>query len=74
MLGQRWLIFMELHDPVSTVLLCSSVAAATAALGVLPFAFPKKVRLGWIGGAYALASGLMLGAAYLLMTRGLERG
>ncbi len=65
---------MELRDPVLTVLLCSSVAAATAVFGVLPFAFHKRVGLEWIGGAYALASGLMLGVAYLLMTRGLERG
>ncbi len=64
---------MALHDPVLTVLLCSSLAAATAALGVLPFALHKKVGLEWIGGAYGLASGLMLGAGYLLMTRGLER-
>lgn len=60
-------------DPVLLVLLFGSLAAATAALGALPFAGGRRPGRGWIGAAYALAGGSMLGAGYLLMTRGLER-
>lgn len=57
-----------------TVLLYSSLAAFTAALGVLPVAGGRQVPLRLIGWANALASGLMLGVAYALMVAGLERG
>lgn len=60
-------------DPVVTVLLASSAAAALAVLGAAPFAFREEVPLQWIGVAYALASGLMLGVGYLLMSEGLDR-
>ncbi len=60
-------------DPILTVLLYSSLAAATAGLGVLPFVFRDSVPQSWVGSAYALASGLMLGAGYLLMQEGLRR-
>ncbi len=61
-------------EPVLAVLLFSSLAALLAALGVLPFAAGRRPAAAWIAGAYALASGLMLGAGYLLTSRGLERG
>ena len=61
-------------EPVLAVLLFSSLAALLAALGVLPFAAGRRPTAVWIAGAYALASGLMLGAGHLLMSRGLERG
>ena len=61
-------------EPVFAVLLFSSLAALLAALGVVPFAAGRRPASAWIAGAYALASGLMLGAGYLLMSRGLERG
>ena len=61
-------------EPVLAVLLFSSLAAVLAALGVLPFAAGRRPAAVWIASAYALASGLMLGAGYLLMSRGLERG
>ncbi|MFQ5738968.1 MAG: ZIP family metal transporter [Acidobacteriota bacterium] len=64
---------MELSEPILTVILYSSMAAATAALGALPFAFGKPVSLTWVGGAYALASGLMLGTGYILMTEALGK-
>ncbi len=61
-------------EPVLAVLLFSSLAALLAALGVLPFATGRRPTAVWIASAYALASGLMLGAGHLLMSRGLERG
>ena len=61
-------------EPVLAVLLFSSLAALLAALGVVPFAAGRRPGAAWIAGAYALASGLMLGAGHLLMSRGLERG
>jgi zinc transporter ZupT len=54
-------------------LLYSSVAAITAALGVLPLIGGRQPSLRLIGWANALASGLMLGVAYALMVSGLER-
>ena len=62
------------NEPVLAVLLFSSLAALLAALGVLPFLAGRRPAAVWIAGAYALASGLMLGAGHLLMSRGLERG
>jgi zinc transporter, ZIP family len=63
---------VELVDPVLTVLLYGALAAAAAALGALPFAFGGGPRPWVVGAAYALASGFMLGAGYLLMTEGLK--
>ncbi len=63
---------MPLVEPVLVVLLFSSLAALLAALGVLPFAGGRRPAAAWIAGAYALASGLMLGAGHLLLSRGLE--
>ncbi len=60
-------------EPVLTVLLFSCFAAACSALGAVPFAFGGGPPRSVIGAAYALASGLMLGAGYLLMTTALER-
>lgn len=59
-------------DAVLTVLLYSSLAALVAAAGVLPFAVRAQVPMRWLGCAYALASGFMLGAAYILMAEGLR--
>jgi len=59
-------------EPVLNVLLYSALAAGLAALGALPFARGGAPRPVWIGGASALAAGLMLGAGYLLMDRGLD--
>lgn len=61
------------NEAVLTVLIYSSLAAALSALGVAPFSRREPVPLQWIGWAYALASGLMLGAGYILMTEGLAR-
>lgn len=59
-------------DAVLTVLLYSSLAALIAAAGVLPFAGRAQVPMRWLGCAFALASGFMLGAAYILMAEGLR--
>ncbi len=64
---------MPASEPVLTVLLYSSLAAALAGLGALPFVGGRHPSQAWVGGAYALASGLMLGAGHLLVSHGLER-
>ena len=60
-------------EPVLAVLLLSTLAAVFGALGALPFGLPRPPSRAMVGGAYALASGLMLGAGYLLLERGLDR-
>jgi zinc transporter ZupT len=59
-------------DPTLTVLLFSSVAALTAALGIGPFVTGVRPPIQLIGWANALASGLMLGVAYALLVAGLD--
>jgi zinc transporter ZupT len=59
--------------PVLVVLFYTSLAAASSAFGVLPFHRLDRVPLRAVGFAYALASGLMLGAGYILITEGLGR-
>jgi ZIP family zinc transporter len=60
--------------PLALVAVASSVAAAMASLGALPLASNRAVPLRLLGWATALASGLMLGVAYALMTVALDRG
>jgi zinc transporter ZupT len=60
-------------EPVLAVLLISTLAAVFGALGALPFGLSRPPSRAVVGGAYALASGLMLGAGYLLLGRGLDR-
>ena len=61
------------YEPVVAVLLLSTAAAFFGALGALPFGLPRPPSRAVVGGAYALASGFMLGAGYLLVSRGLDR-
>jgi len=61
-------------DPTLTVLLFSSLAAATSMLGALPLAGRTRLHIERIGWANALAAGLMLGAAYALSSSGVESG
>ncbi len=61
-------------DPVLTVLMYSSLASAAAVVGVLPEAVGGRVAERVLGWANALASGLMLGVAYTLLTLGLQEG
>jgi zinc transporter ZupT len=58
---------------VGAVILYSSIAAASAALGILPLISQRLFALRWVGWANALAAGLMLGAAYTLTVAGLDR-
>ena len=60
-------------DPILLVLLYSSLAAASAAIGALPFLWHDQVRSEWVGWSNALAAGLMLGAAYALMVTGVPQ-
>ena len=65
---------MTTLEPITAVLLFSTLAALAAALGALPQAMggpPSSAMVGW---ANALASGLMIGAAYTLLTEGLDNG
>lgn len=62
------------QEPVLALLLYSGLAAAVTALGALPFALGRPPGRGLVGLADALAGGLMLGAAYLLVGRGLDEG
>ncbi len=63
---------MTAVDPTLTVLLYSSLAAASAGLGVVPLLVRQRLPQAWIGWANALAAGLMLGAAYAILVVGLE--
>ena len=58
-------------DPILYVLLYSTFAALVAAFGAVPYPGKGKPRL--VASATALASGFMLGAAYLLMVAALDR-
>lgn len=58
-------------EPTLVVLVYASIAAAAAAVGVLPLAGRKHIPVMAVGWANALASGLMLGAAYLLLAAAL---
>lgn len=58
-------------DPILTVLVWASVAAFSAMLGVLPRAVLGRLPPAALGWANALAAGLMLGVAYVLLTDGL---
>lgn len=65
---------MSHADPILTVLAYSSLAAFAAALGVVPHAVWGRLALPVLGWGNALASGMMLGVAYSLMTLGLPNG
>ena len=55
-----------------SVLLYASIAAGAAGLGALPLLGRPRIPSRVLGRANALAAGLMLGAAYLLMSAGLQ--
>jgi len=61
-------------DLTLTVLLFASLSAATAVFGAGPFALGQRLPLSRIGLANAVASGMMLGAAYGLLVAGFARG
>ncbi len=49
------------------------MAAAAAALGAVPLTLRERIPVAWIGWANALAAGLMLGTAYVIVVAGLNR-
>lgn len=61
-------------DLILVTLLFASIAAGTAALGVLPLVGHDRLHAHAVGWANALAAGFMLGGAYLLMTAGPDFG
>ncbi|MBT3434667.1 MAG: ZIP family metal transporter [Nitrospinaceae bacterium] len=66
--------FMDAYDPILVVLLFSVLAAGAAALGSLPTILPGGMHFSWIGSSLAIASGLMLGAGYVLMAEVIKEG
>lgn len=58
-------------EPTLVVLAAASAAAILSALGILPLVRTAHIPVATIGWSNALAAGLMLGAAYLLMTAGM---
>jgi ZIP family zinc transporter len=60
-------------DPIFVVLLYSSLSAGAAALGAGPFVRRRRLPVAAMGWANALAAGMMLGAAYVLLVAGLAR-
>lgn len=67
------MIFNSLQaPPVLIVFLASAAAALFSALGALPFRGGRALPKGHVGLAYALASGLMLGLGYILLSEGLH--
>jgi ZIP family zinc transporter len=59
-------------EPTLVVLLYSSLSAATAAFGIGPFLVRRQLPIRAIGWANAVAAGMMLGAAYVLLITGLD--
>jgi zinc transporter ZupT len=57
-----------------TVLLYSTIAAAAASLGAVPLLFRERPPVAWLGWSNAVAAGLMLGAAYLLLSADVASG
>ncbi|HLB35979.1 MAG TPA: ZIP family metal transporter [Gemmatimonadales bacterium] len=60
-------------DPTLAVLAYSGLAMLSAAFGAIPVAFRQRLPPSWLGWANAVAAGLMLGVAYILMAAGLPQ-
>ncbi len=60
-------------QPTLTVLTYSALAALWGGVGAVPVVLRGRSRAFWLGWANAVAAGLMLGAAYVLMAAGLGR-
>lgn len=61
-------------DPILMVAAWSAAAALAAALGVVPRLVLRRLSTVVLGAGNALAAGLMLGVAYLLLLEGLRDG
>jgi zinc transporter ZupT len=62
-----------LTDPTLAVLSYSGLALLCAGLGAIPVALRAQLPGSWLGWANAVAAGLMLGVAYVLIAAGLTR-
>jgi zinc transporter ZupT len=60
-------------DPTLAVLAYSGLALLSAAFGAIPVAFRQRLPPSWLGWSNAVAAGLMLGVAYILMAAGLPQ-
>lgn len=60
--------------PLALIVAATCIAAAMASLGALPLQSGRPTPTRFLGWATALASGIMLGVAYALMTVALDRG
>lgn len=60
-------------QPTLAVLTYSALAALWGGLGAVPVVLRGRLPVSWLGWANAVAAGLMLGAAYVLMVPGLGR-
>lgn len=60
-------------DPTLAVLAYSGFALVCAGLGAIPVAVRARLPSSWLGWANAVAAGLMLGVAYVLIAAGLTR-
>jgi zinc transporter ZupT len=60
-------------DPTLAVLTYSGLALLCAGLGAFPVALRARLPSSWLGWANAVAAGLMLGVAYVLIAAGLTR-
>jgi zinc transporter ZupT len=61
-------------SPILSILLWSSIAAASAGLGAVFLIGRDRPPTRWLGWANAIAAGLMLGAAYAITVDGFEFG
>lgn len=60
-------------DPTLAVLTYSTLAMLCAGFGAIPVAARRRLPAAWLGWANAVAAGLMLGVAYVLMAAGLPQ-
>lgn len=66
---------MEMTSLVWQVFWVAVITALATGLGVVPFAFARKISERWQGLAYAIASGMMMAASvFALAVQGLRRG
>ena len=61
-------------SPVVTVFVYGLITAAATSLGALPFAFVRRVSPAVVAASNAIASGLMLGACFGLVSEGTDLG
>jgi ZIP family zinc transporter len=60
-------------QPTLAVLTYSALAALSSGVGAVPVVLRRRMPASWLGWANAVAAGLMLGAAYVLMAAGMGR-